>query len=617
MHIDVHNAENIKNFLKLCSKEPGIYKMISTNGEVIYVGKAKSLASRLSSYFNKSQNSPKVTKLVEQIASIETTVTNTEAEALILECNLIKELKPKYNILLRDDKSYPYICISYHDYPRIFLYRGKKISNAECFGPYPNAHAAKQTIRLLQQVFLLRVCTDGYYNNRTRPCLLYQINRCSAPCVEYPSKDLYSESVQNAKFFLKGQSKQLIEKISHNMYLASEQQKFEQAALFRDQIQKLQDVAQSQIVESKTKASLKPTDVIAILFNGKLIAIAILKFREGKLVTSNQYVISDKGNYELQDEHDLFLSVLSQFYLNYSSDLPQEIIINVDLNKEAINLLSELLNNSSLKITQNPKGIKNNWLNLAIKNSNELLARKGLAESEYTTKLDDLIVALGLVTHPNYIECFDISHTFGKQTIASSVVFDGSGPCKDKYRRYNIQSANGDDILAMKQVLMRRFKKKLDLNLNDEIPDMVLIDGGKAQVNAAKTVFSELGLDKIKVFGITKGEGRRACNDRIISAQDFLEIPLGKHHSALLLLQKIRDEAHRFALVGHRKKRDKANLSSILDEIPGVGNKRRKNLLSYLGGWQQVLNAKPQELSKVPGISIKMAELIYNYLHKE
>lgn len=615
MFIDTSNADSIKQFLKQCSKEPGVYKMISSTGEIIYVGKAKNLAKRLASYFNKNQVSTKVAKLVSQLTNIETTVTNTEVEALILECNLIKELKPKYNILLRDDKSYPYICLSHHDFPRLLLYRGKKNNDADCFGPYPNVNAAKQAIRFIQQVFLLRVCSDNYFNNRSRPCLLYQINRCSAPCVNYTHNQDYFERVHNAKLFLKGNNQQLIKKISDKMHAASLQQDYEQAAVLRDQIKKIQEVIQGQFVESKAKESMKPTDVIAIQFEANLIAVAILKFRSGKLVTSNQYIIKNNSTFEQQDDQDLLLSVLSQYYLNYSSDNPQDIIINFDFDKNAMHLLSEVLNNSGLKISIHPKGIKQKWMNLAIKNSNELLIRKSELQSKYRNKFNDLINALNSQIKLGFIECFDISHTFGKQTIASCVVFDTNGPCKDKYRRYNINSTHGDDVSAMKQVLLRRFKKKLELNLANEIPDLVLIDGGKAQVNAAKTIFTELGLQKIMILGITKGEGRRAINDRIISAHSLGEVPFVKHQSALMLLQEMRDEAHRFAIVGHRKKRDKEQLSSILDEIPGIGNTRRKNLLSYLGGWQQVYNAKPEELSNVPGISSKMAELIYNYLH--
>lgn len=624
MLIDVNNPANIKNFLATCSKQPGIYKMLDESSEILYVGKAKNLAKRLASYFNKSNQSPKVAALVSQIHSISTIVTNTEAEALILECNLIKQHRPKYNILLRDDKSYPYICLSKHDFARIYIYRGKKPRDAICFGPYPNVYAAKQTVRLLQQVFLLRTCTDNYFNNRVRPCLLYQINRCSAPCVKQISTQQYAVTVKDAELFLEGRSNELIKKFVHSMELASEALDFEQAALIRDQIQKLTDVASQQYVEDSSKNNQKPIDVIGINTSGGLISVVILKFRNGRLIGSNEYLIKAPLWFKEQDSNadteEAILSVLSQYYLDFAESIPSEIVINQKLVESSKSLLLELVNNklnSTVQLLYKPRGAKSKWLNLAVKNAEELLAKKQKHNEVYTKKFSVLTKALSFKDDINSIECFDVSHTFGKQTIASCVVFNRSGPDKQNYRRYNIdKNINGDDVAALTEALTRRYKKLLNNNQLDMFPDLILIDGGRAQVNAAKKVFLGLGIQNQEIYGITKGEGRRAINDRIISGIDLEDVNLPAKSIAKELLQHIRDEAHRFAIIGHRAKREKEQLHSVLEDIPGVGPKRKKSLLTYLGGMQQIKQASLEQIAKVPGISQEMAKEIYNFLHK-
>jgi excinuclease ABC subunit C len=621
MIIDVNDPTSIKDFLDTCSKEPGIYKMLSNTDEVLYVGKAKNLAKRLANYFVKINKSPKVTALVKQICSISTTITNTEAEALILECNLIKQYRPKYNVLLRDDKSYPYICVSKHVYSRLYIHRGKKPDNAVCFGPYPNVYAAKQTIRLLQQVFLIRTCTDNYFNNRTRPCLLYQIKRCSAPCVDYIKPPDYGISIADVKLFLDGKSKELIKNFISKMEEASIQQNYELAASIRDQIKKLQEVAEQQYVEIDTKDSQKPIDVIGIESAQGLLAIVILKFRNGRLLGSHEFL--NKIPLWSQDEDektvldDVVLSILSQYYLDFTDNMPQEIILNYNINKF---LLTELISSkysSAVKLLYNPKGAKNKWLALALKNVHEILTKKQNSNNIYANQFHELKQVLNLSDIPNSIECFDVSHTFGEQTIASCIVFEQSGAQKSAYRRYNIsQAIKGDDIAAMKEVLLRRYKKLVDNNSIDKLPSIVLIDGGKAQINAAKQIFMDLGIENQLIYGITKGEGRLAINDRIISSVTMQEVIMPSKSEARRLLQQMRDEAHRFALMGHRAKRDKEQMHSILEDIPGVGAKRRKKLLACLGGIQEIKQVSMEQLANVPGISKQLAEVIYNYLHK-
>lgn len=635
MSIDVHDPASVKSFLKTCSMQPGIYQMYSDNSEILYIGKAKNLAKRLASYFNKKKQSPKVASLVEQIHEITTIVTNTESEALILECNLIKQHKPKYNILLRDDKSYPYICLSKHDFPRLFLYRGRKQPDAISFGPYPNVYSAKQTIRLLQQVFMLRTCTDNYYNNRTRPCLLYQIKRCTGPCVELINRDEYSLNLENAKLFLEGKSSELISKFAIEMEKSSEKLDFEQAAFYRDQIQKLQNIHEQQYVEAgadNQKSLNKNIDVIAWLSSGDKSVLVILKFRLGKLVGSHEFINTEDRIFEAYDYSDktltenkeLFddalISILSQYYLNYSDLAPDEIIFNCGLSDNSLQLLKNIINTDSLIINTSPRAYKNKWLKLALKNAEEILDRRLNKSSRYIEQFKELKTILQLTDPINKIECVDVSHTFGKQTIASCVVFDQSGPRKEYYRRYNVDHTKGDDIAAMKQVLSRRFtklKQKIEQGeLTDILPDILLIDGGRGQVNAAKQVFMDLNLQNVIIYGITKGEGRRAINDRIIAADSLMDVPIPSKSPAMMLLQSLRDEAHRFAIVGHRKKRDKEQGRSVLDDIPGVGPKRRKNILMHLGGWQQLKSATVEQLAAIPGVSRNLAQKIHDFINR-
>lgn len=661
MKIDVNNNINIKNFLKACSKHPGVYQMYSDNNELLYIGKAKNLSKRLSSYFPKNleQLSPKVASLVRQIVEIKITVTNTEAEALILECNLIKLNKPKYNILLRDDKSYPYICLSKHVFPRVFLFRSKNnlVNNKEAkniyFGPYPNSYAAKATIKLLEQVFLIRSCTDSYFNNRTRACLLYQINRCSAPCVNYISKSKYLDNINFAKLFLSGQKQDLIGKLVSNMQFCSDKQDYEAAATLRDKISKLQEVFTKQYISISSQAYTKAIDVISIVFNDNFnsFALVIMQYRDGNLIGTKEFYNKNKLDQQLEFKNikyfeELIISIIGQFYINlldieHSNKNISEIIINFSLSLENKKILTEIIN-KKLKINSKDS-IKNNqiktkWLDLAIKNAEELLVSKSKIDRDISDNIINITnivkqfellrIKLNLA-ELNKIECIDVSHTFGKQTIASCVVFDNKlGSDKKSYRRYNINNQNKiDDIGAIREVLLRRYKKILDAKLDDKLdiklenmPNLILIDGGRAQVNITKKVMKELNIDlkanNIVILGITKGEGRRASNDRILDSESMEFINFEYNSPELYLLQQIRDEAHRFAIIGHRAKRSKEHLHSVLEDIPGIGNKRRKLLLTHMGGLQGLLKATLEQIEKIPGIGKMQARVIYDNLNQ-
>ena len=632
MLIDIHNTDSIKEFLQGCSTEPGIYKMLSINEEVLYVGKARNLKKRLASYF-KAKTDIKTTALVKQIQAIETVVTNTEAQALILECNLIKQLKPKYNILLRDDKSYPYICLSKHKYPRLYLYRvknNKRTSDALYFGPYPNVTAAKETLKIIQQVFLIRTCTDNFFNNRSRPCLLYQIHRCSAPCVENISNSDYLDNIKNTKLFLDGKSQELISNFANLMDQAADLYQYEQAAILRDKIKKLQAVFTQQYMEDN-KATKKATDVIASVLSGSTLVIAVLQFRKGKLCGSKEYI--DKilfNTHDLETLDEIYLSALSQFYLNNresnSISAPDELVINFDLSADNKNLLKDIVN-SNLEIISKPKTSRSKWLDLAEKNAKVLLEKNKKQAAIYENQFLLLKQELELDKIPNRIECFDVSHTFGDQTIASCVVYTASGPDKSAYRKYNIKNPDNhdkpNDTAAMYEVLLRRYKKMLASKETDntiQMPEFILVDGSKAQVNTAKKVLADLNVDllsaKMKIFGITKGEGRRAVFDRILSGETMGFVNISDKSIAMHLLQQIRDEAHRFAIMGHRVRRDKKQMHSVLEDLPGIGAKRRRSLLTHLGGWQQVREATIEQLATVPGISSAKAKMIFDHLHE-
>lgn len=593
---------DLKAFAASLPLQPGVYRMIDAAGEVLYVGKARELRKRVSSYFQKSDLSPRIGLMVSKIAAIETTVTRTEAEALILENNLIKSLAPRYNILFRDDKSYPYIQLSGHDFPRLAYYRGTLEKKSRFFGPFPNAGAAKEAIHLLQKIFRLRTCEDSVYNNRSRPCLLHQIHRCSGPCAGLVSRETYLEDVKAAAAFLNGKQNELLGEIAEKMKQASESLQFEKAAIYRDQMQSLRKVQEKQYVSSGNAVD---ADVIACASLGDAVCVNLAMIRGGHHLGDRSFFPKNAQGCEIADILEAFLS---QHYL--SAQVPSQIVL-----EEKTDLESQQLSTDGKKvhIVFDPIGEKRIWLDMAKENARLALARmlgERLGEEGRLTALKD---ALELDEAPSRIECFDISHTQGEATVASCVVYGRQGLQNGEYRRYNIHGIPGDDYGAMRMALEKRYRKIVQGE--GVLPDLILIDGGKGQVAAAMEALSDLGLDRVKLVGVAKGEGRKPENDRLIFPEREKPLQLARDNPGFLLIQRIRDEAHRFAVSGHRAKRGKARTSSRLEEIEGIGGKRRQNLLTRFGGLRGVLSASIEELEQTDGISRALAEKIYRHLH--
>lgn len=599
---------DIKSFLKTLSHHPGVYQMLGDKGEVLYVGKAKDLKKRVSSYFRGSKD-PKTASLVKHIKNIDITVTSSENEAVILECNLIKAHKPRYNILLRDDKSYPYIHISNHKYPRIDIYRGRRKKDGLYFGPYPSALAVREAIDLLQKIFNLRTCLDSYYQSRTRPCLLHQIGRCSGPCVGLISEDDYAENVKMAVMFLEGKSSIIIEALQKRMELASHAKKYEVAATFRDQIGRLRQLQDKQYAATAQGHA----DVVACIMQSGIACAHVLSVRNGEVLGSRHY-------FPILPAHSDIAEILSAFikqrYLATQdhAQIPKEIILNQTLADQGliVDVLAAVAKHK-VKIIVPEQGDKKKWLDMAMASANQALSAKLYSKMNLKTRMLALKDLLGLKKQPNRIECFDISHSMGEATVASCVVFDANGPVKSDYRRFNIEGVTpGDDVAAMRQVLMRRFKK---INSRDaNMPDLVFIDGGKTQLSAAVAVMAELGVSRVFVLGVSKGPGRKPGYESIhIPGQKPMH--LAPDSPALHFIQQVRDEAHRFAITGHRARRDKVRTKSVLESIPGVGALRRRELLRFFGGIQGVAHASLDELKKVPGISNEIAGRIFAAFH--
>ncbi|MDN3698168.1 excinuclease ABC subunit UvrC [Vibrio clamense] len=599
-------------FLKTVTHQPGVYRMYNADAVVIYVGKAKDLQKRLSSYFRKRVDSEKTRALVSNIDKIDVTVTHTETEALILEHNYIKQYLPKYNVLLRDDKSYPYIFISGHKHPRLSMHRGTKKRKGEYFGPYPDSGAVRETLHLIQKIFPVRQCEDTVYGNRTRPCLMYQIGRCAAPCVKsIISDEDYAELVGYVRLFLKGKDKQVLETLIDKMDKASQQLKFEEAAGFRDQIQAIRRVQEQQFV---SEDSMDDMDVLGFAQENGIACIHILMIRQGKILGSRSHFpkIPSKTTSE-----EVFYSFLSQYYLahNESRTIPTRIILSAGLVEETNALQDALSDVAGRKITfqTNPTKSRSQYLKLA--NTNALTAITTKINHKMTVnqrfkELQDVLAVESI----RRMECFDISHTMGESTIASCVVFNHEGPVKQEYRRYNITGiTGGDDYAAMGQVLERRYSKQLDV---DKIPDVIFIDGGKGQLNRSLEIISKHWEDWPKrpiMIGIAKGVTRKPGLETLITT-DGEEFNLPSDAPALHLIQHIRDESHNHAIAGHRAKRGKTRRTSPLEGIEGVGPKRRQALLKNMGGLQELKRATVEEIAKVPGISISLAEIIYQAL---
>lgn len=601
-----------KSFLSTVTSQPGVYRMYNAESTVIYVGKAKDLKKRLSSYFRVKVDNEKTRALVSHIDKIDVTVTHTETEALILEHNYIKQYLPKYNVLLRDDKSYPYIFISGHKHPRLSMHRGAKKKKGEYFGPYPDSGAVRETLHLLQKIFPVRQCEDTVYGNRTRPCLMYQIGRCSAPCVSSVMNDEdYAELVGYVRLFLQGKDQLVLETLIGKMEQASMALRFEDAAKLRDQIQAIRRVQEQQFV---SEDSMDDLDVLGFSHENGIACIHILMVRQGKILGSRSHFPKIPNN---TDRQEVFESFLSQYYLSHSETrtLPSKLVLNDGLLLEQEPMRAAISNIAGRKVTfhTNPNGVRSKYLKLANTNALTAITTKINHKMTITQRVKALQEEFGFESIRR-MECFDISHTMGESTIASCVVFNHEGPVKQEYRRYNITGiTGGDDYAAMGQVLERRYSKQLDV---DKIPDIIFIDGGKGQLNRAYEIITQHWEDwpkRPRLIGIAKGVTRKPGLETLITT-DGEEFNLPSDAPALHLIQHIRDESHNHAIAGHRAKRGKTRRTSSLEGIEGVGPKRRQALLKYMGGMQELKRATVEEIAKVPGISNSLAENIYQAL---
>lgn len=599
-------------FLATCSGRPGVYRMFDADAKLLYVGKAKDLKKRLSSYFRKSGLAPKTAALVAKIAQVETTITGNETEALLLEQTLIKEWRPPYNILLRDDKSYPYVFLSSEDqYPRLTIHRGAKKAKGRYFGPYPSAGAIRESLALLQKAFFVRQCEDSYYRNRTRPCLQYQIKRCKAPCVGLVSEEEYAEDVRHSIMFLEGRSNVLAEELSTSMEQAAMRLDFEKAAELRDQVQILRRVQDQQSMEFGTGN----VDVVAAIVTPGGACVHLISVRGGRVLGSKNFF----PQVAIEEEvGDVLLAFLGQYYLSHHErDLPNELIVNAV--HEDYPILAAAIEESRgrlLEITPRVRGTRARWQQLAVTNAEQALAARLANRQHMAARFDALGEALDLPEAPQRLECFDISHSSGEATVASCVVFGPEGALKSDYRRFNIEGiTGGDDYAAMHQALTRRFSRLKEGE--GKMPDVLLVDGGKGQLAMAQEVLQELAVVGLTLLGVAKGVTRKPGLETLYLNDAEHEFTLPADSPALHLIQQIRDEAHRFAITGHRARRGKARRTSTLEDVAGVGPKRRRDLLKHFGGLQELGRASIDEIAKAPGISKKLAEQIYAALHSE
>lgn len=598
-----------KAFLATLTDLPGVYRMLDSHGTVLYVGKSKNLKKRVASYFRENLSSPRIAHMVSQIAQIETTATRTEAEALILENNLIKSLSPRYNILFRDDKSYPYIVLSRDDYPRLGFYRGNPDRKAEYFGPYPSSWAVRESIHLLQKMFRLRTCEDSVFANRSRPCLLFQIKRCSGPCVQRISEDDYAADVQLAAMFLSGKQLEVTKRLMRSMEDASSRLAFEQAAIYRDQIQSLHQVQEKQFVSSSKGEDV---DIIAALAEAGQICVNIAMVRGGRHLGDRPLFPSNAGE---SSAADAIAAFIRQHYAAHP--VPGQVLITPALNDEekleAESLLVELAGRP-VPLQEARSQQQKAWIDMARQNARLAIIARNQASAQQEKRLSALQEALQLPEGISRIECFDISHTLGEATVASCVVYQGSGMKKSDYRRFNIRDIQpGDDYAAMRQAVSRRYERVA--NGEGVAPDLILIDGGAGQVSSAYSALADLGLSELAMIGVAKGEERRPGLETLIFPGGREAVQLPPEHPALHLIQEIRDEAHRFAITGHRAQRGKTRKTSRLESLPGIGPARRKELVSRFGGLAGVLGASIDQLAEVPGISREMAEKIHSALH--
>jgi excinuclease ABC subunit C len=600
-----------KAFVRNLADAPGVYRMQNGQGEVLYVGKARNLRKRVGSYFSRRQPSARIDLMLQQVAAIEVTITHTETEALLLENNLIKSLKPRYNIQLRDDKSYPYIFLSDHPYPRLAIHRGAHREKGRYFGPYPSATSVRESLNLLQKVFPVRQCEDSVFRNRSRPCLQYQIKRCTAPCVGYVSPEDYAEDVRHATLFLDGESQAVMEEMAKRMDTAAMALDYEGAARYRDRIVALRQIQERQSVSGESGDA----DVIAVAVEQGAACVSVTFVRNGRNLGAKQFFPKLGGT---TDPAEILGGFLTQYYLG--KPVPPNVYLS-HIVAEKTWLQTAFSEHAGHRVTlmSEPRGMRRRWVKLAVLNARDALRRQLLDRANLRNRFEALQEALHLEALPERIECFDVSHTRGEAPVAACVVFTPEGPLKSDYRRYNIESiVPGDDYAAMNQALTRRYRRVVDEagGKNGPVPDILLIDGGKGQLAVSETALADLGIEGILLVGVAKGEERKPGKEQLFLSGHKGATILPADSLALHLIQQVRDEAHRFAITGHRQRRSQARTVSTLEQVPGVGARRRQALLRHLGGLQEVTRAGIEDLARVPGISPDLARRIYAAFHE-
>ena len=602
-----------QSFLKSLTQRPGIYQMLDGERQVLYVGKAKNLKNRVTSYFRKTGLTPKTAALVKRIVQIDVTVTETETEALILEHNLIKQYRPQFNILMRDDKSYPYIFLSDRDqWPRLSFHRGPKKAKGTYFGPFPSVHAVRESMSFLQKIFRVRQCEDVFFKNRSRPCLQYQIKRCSAPCVGFVEPESYAEDVNLTRLYLDGKAEKILQQLEQDMEKSALALEFEKAGECRDQISALRQVQAQQMIE-KGRGTI---DVVAGAVTDGQACVHMLYVRQGRILGSRSYYPKAPLAEKVSDLLDEFLPHL---YLDGGGrpDLPKEILVNASL--EGTEVLTAALKERigrNIEIRDSVRGFRAKWIELAQRTAEQNLAGKLASKQTLQQRFESLRDTIGLDEIPERLECFDISHSSGEAVVASCVVFDSNGALKSDYRRFNIENiTGGDDYAAMEQAIRRRYTRLM--KGEGKLPDILLIDGGKGQIGIAKSVLADLGVVGVIVLGVAKGTTRKPGMETLILADQNNKVIARPQQAALHLIQQIRDEAHRFAITGHKQRRDKKRRTSALEGIPGVGPTRRRDLLKHFGGIVEVKKASVADLMKVTNINKKVAEAIYGALYND
>lgn len=596
-----------KTFLAALTESPGVYRMLDGAGKVLYVGKAKNLKKRVSSYFQKTGHSPRISLMLQQVANVETTATRSESEALILENTLIKRLTPKYNILFRDDKSYPYIMLSADPFPRLGFHRGGFEKKSKYFGPFPNGYAVRESIELLQKTFLLRTCENSVFAHRSRPCLMYQIKRCKAPCVGFVSPEEYTADARQAEMFLRGRHGEVIDDLTREMHHAAETMQFEQAAALRDRVRALQAVLHRQYVSSTQEADV---DILAVDIVGDDVCVNLAMVRGGLHLGDRAFFPA--GSAAGVEASEVLAAFMEQHYLERPP--PARVIVGIDISEELGDELRASLPEGKTILAQPRNEMERAWFEMAEKNARLALQTRRQIRTRVGGRLEALRCALDLPEPPRRIECFDISHTMGEGTVASCVVCVDGAMKKSEYRRFNIAGITpGDDYAAMRQALERRYGKVA--SGESVAPDLILIDGGKGQHNVAREVFDELGLSHLRSVGVAKGEERKPGLETLFVYGRPDPLQLAPDHAGFHLIQEIRDEAHRFAITGHRARRAKARGRSGLENIDGVGPARRRKLLAWFGGIDGVKAATVEDIARVGGISRKLAEQIHRELH--